>query len=226
MTLFVLGVIVGWALEYVVYTFWWKGRVAASSNSSPDCSEYEAKVSAKDREIAQLQLKLQAAATAAVAATQKEKDEKAEPVAAESDAPKEEAVKEEAPAVAEEKVAEAQENEQPKEPAPAPEKKKAAKKAAPKKAAVKKAAKPKTAAKEKVIPLEEISGIGSVIGKVLRSEGYEGAVSLADADVTKIQSIMEKAEIRLGNIPSWIDQAKLIKAGDMDGLADYKKSLK
>ena len=225
MTLFVLGVIVGWVLEYVVYTFWWKGRVAASADSSSERTEYEARISAKDREIAQLQLKLQSASTAAVAATQKDSKEITEAKKPAEPASKPVEAKAESAPPAPKKEVKAE----PK-PAETSAPKKAVKKAAPKKAVkkkaapAKKAAKPKAPSQKKVVPLEEISGIGSVIGKLLRAEGFEGAASLADADAAAVQGILEKAEVRLGNVPSWIDQAKLIKAGDMEGLAEYKKN--
>lgn len=227
MTLFVLGVIVGWGLEYIAYTFWWKGRNTPSNDASSERTEYEARLSAKDREIAQLQLKLQEASKTLVEA----KAAPAEEPQPEPEEPKKaEPVKEDKP--------EAKQTPQNPEPAEKPAEKKAApkkavKKAAPAKkapvkkaAAPKKAAKPKKAAAEKVIPLEEISGVGAVISKALAKEGYNGAASLADVDEATIMAILEKAEIRPGNIPSWIEQAKMIKAGDMDALAAYKKTLK
>ena len=58
MTIFVLGIIVGWALEYVAFNFWWKDKLNPRSGSSSERTEYEARLAAKDREIAQLQQKL------------------------------------------------------------------------------------------------------------------------------------------------------------------------
>ena len=185
MTIFVLGILVGWVLEYVAFNFWWKDKLNPRGGSS-ERTEYEARLAAKDREIAQLQQKLLSAGSET-----KDSDvpNKATP------APKAAAAKSEQPA---------------------------AKKAAPKKKA---AATKKSAKKAVGVPLDNISGIGPITNDALKAAGLGDAATLAAAKEDDVKAALEKAGARAGNIASWIEQAKLLAAGDMDALAKLKESL-
>lgn len=206
MTLFVLGILVGWALEYVAFNYWWKDKVNARNGSSSERTDYEARLAAKDREIALLQQKLQSAADDDSSAQAAPVEEKAKPV---------EVAKEPEP-----------EAKAPAKPAPVKKAKPASKKKAPakKKAAPKKKAAAKT---EKAAPisLKDVAGVGPKTEEALKVAGLGDAASLAAASEDAVKAALEKAGARAGNISSWIEQAKLLAAGDLDGLKKLKETL-
>jgi predicted flap endonuclease-1-like 5' DNA nuclease len=62
--------------------------------------------------------------------------------------------------------------------------------------------------------LTQISGIGPKISAILQNAGIINYAQLADANDNEIRQILSKAELRLGDPGSWIQQAQALTHGD------------
>lgn len=210
---FLIGVIVGWVIEWLLYQFWWKPKQpATTASSATDFSQERTRlndrISDKDAEISHLKARI---------------------AILEDRGPASKSVKPAAPA----KKAEAAKKPAPKKTTAKPKtvaKPKAA--AKPNTATKPKAAsKPKAAAKPKTAKtddLKKVSGIGPKIAELLKADGIDSFAKLAKVDIAKIQGILKTAGPRyaLADASSWSEQAQLLDEGKLDALEMLQASLK
>jgi predicted flap endonuclease-1-like 5' DNA nuclease len=74
--------------------------------------------------------------------------------------------------------------------------------------------------------LQLIEGIGPRIAAVLADHGITTFADLADAPLTRIQNILDQANLRLANPETWAEQAQLAAAGRWDDLRILQDRLK
>jgi predicted flap endonuclease-1-like 5' DNA nuclease len=74
--------------------------------------------------------------------------------------------------------------------------------------------------------LKRIEGIGPKISGLLKDAGITTFIQLADTEVSRLEQILEAADLRLANPETWPEQAKLAAAGDWDTLAQLQEDLK
>jgi predicted flap endonuclease-1-like 5' DNA nuclease len=74
--------------------------------------------------------------------------------------------------------------------------------------------------------LEIIEGIGPKIAGLLNAAGITTFAQLAEADLTRVQTILDAANLRLADPTTWAEQARLAAAGDQAGLEALKNQLK
>jgi len=204
MGVFFLGVLVGWAIEWVFFTFFWKPNQNESNAGDvneihKDCEkEHQALLTTlqdKDRDIAHLR--------ARVANLQETADRSArQQASAEKSATS-------APAV----------------PKPAGSKPEEPKTTAPKATSSKPVTQPVTrpaprkrqAGKD---DLKKVSGIGPKISELMQAEGIDSLEKLAKSSMSTLKGILEKAGTRYATADptSWPKQAELLNAGDKVGL--------
>lgn len=85
----------------------------------------------------------------------------------------------------------------------------------------------KPAAKaEKGDDLAKIEGIGPKISGVLKAAGITTFAQLAEAEVERLQEILQDADLRLAKPESWPEQAALAAAGKWDELDRLQEELK
>ena len=204
MGVFFLGVLVGWAIEWAFFTFFWKPNQNESNAGDvneihKDCEkEHQALLTTlqdKDRDIAHLR--------ARVANLQETADRSArQQASAEKSATS-------APAV----------------PKPAGSKPEEPKTTAPKATSSKQVTQPVTrpaprkrqAGKD---DLKKVSGIGPKISELMQAEGIDSFEKLAKSNMSTLKGILEKAGTRYATADpkSWPKQAELLNAGDKAGL--------
>jgi predicted flap endonuclease-1-like 5' DNA nuclease len=204
MGVFFLGVLVGWAIEWAFFTFFWKPNQNESNAGDvnevhKDCEkEHQALLTTlqdKDRDIAHLR--------ARVANLQETADRSArQQASAEKSATSASAV-----------------------PKPAGSKPEEPKKTAPKATSSKPVTQPVTrpaprkrqAGKD---DLKKVSGIGPKISELMQAEGIDNFEKLAKSNMSTLKGILEKAGTRYATADpkSWPKQAELLNAGDKAGL--------
>ena len=77
--------------------------------------------------------------------------------------------------------------------------------------------------------LKRIEGIGPKIASVLQGAGIMTYVQLADAEVGRLEEILEEADprlMRLAHPATWPEQAALAAAGEWDALQALQNELK
>jgi predicted flap endonuclease-1-like 5' DNA nuclease len=74
--------------------------------------------------------------------------------------------------------------------------------------------------------LKIIEGIGPKISKLLYDAGISTYAELAETDVSRLQEILDDADLRLGNPDTWPEQAKLAAAGEWESLDKLQDELK
>ncbi len=74
--------------------------------------------------------------------------------------------------------------------------------------------------------LTQIEGIGPKISTLLQSAGIQTFAQLADADVGRLQQILNQARLWYAQPATWPKQAGLASAGDWDRLAELQAELK
>lgn len=77
--------------------------------------------------------------------------------------------------------------------------------------------------------LKRIEGIGPKIASVLQQAGITTFVQLADAEVGRLEQILEEADprlVRLAHPVTWPEQAALAAAGEWDALQALQNELK
>ncbi len=253
MAMFLLGILFGWVIEWLLYTFWWQPRQArreadrvaeARRACEAELGQLKERLQDKDRELSHLAARvahLQQAAeqaeaagtesaaqteagaaaeaeTAAQAESEAEPDTVAEAASEAAAAPEPEAAAEpeaepeaddaaEAPSAASDSASEAaQAEDRPSGPEsagqPAPEPA----------AAPDRPADPRS--------LQAVSGIGPKIASVLAAAGIDSLERLAETPVDELRRTLEAAGSRfaLASVESWPEQARLLAAGDEEGL--------
>ena len=217
---FVLGILVGWLLEWLFFTYWIKGR---STGRFADCSglktELNTKLSTKNGEISALKAELDRVnasisegkkldvATEVTKKSSKEVNEKAasSPSATSSKKSVNKTVAKKAP-----------------------------KKAQAKKTATKPATKKKVSTKKskssKGDDLTKLSGIGFSMSAKLNELGISTFQKLSEMDDDILRDMLEASGARLNNnkeaMDTWNEQAALAAKGDFEGLKELQESLK
>jgi predicted flap endonuclease-1-like 5' DNA nuclease len=74
--------------------------------------------------------------------------------------------------------------------------------------------------------LEIIEGIGSKVSKVLKAAGINSFDDLAHANPKKVMELLKGAKLTMMDPAGWIEQAKLVAKGDMQGLKKMQDELK
>lgn len=74
--------------------------------------------------------------------------------------------------------------------------------------------------------LEIIEGIGPKIAALLKAAGIATFKQLAETDVSRLNGILNEANLRIADPASWPEQARLAAAGKMDELDALQNSLK
>jgi len=74
--------------------------------------------------------------------------------------------------------------------------------------------------------LKIIEGIGPKISSVLQESGISTYEALANTSVSRLEEILDHADIRLGNPNTWPEQAKFAAAGEWDSLDTLQDELK
>jgi len=205
MSAFFLGIIVGWAIEWVFFTYYWKPNQNETGFGSNDAIREECEkerqellttLQDKDRDISHLR--------ARVANLQEVTDRISPPqtttertVATPSPTPSPKAtptLPKDAPS-----------------PTPQPVTRPAPNKSTPGKN-----------------DLKRVSGIGPKISELLVAEAIDSLAVLAKTDLSTLKSILEKAGMHYATADpsSWPDQAKLLNIGDKEGHAKLIDTLK
>jgi|GEM_PF-4973198 len=203
MKYFLLGVVVGWVIEWLLYQIWWKpGHHQKGSSGAGDFSQERKRLSnkiiEKDAEISHMKARI---------AMLEERGPRSRSVTPEKQT-----------TVAAPKVA------TPKAATP----KTAAKKTETKKPAARKAVAAKPKASKKPDDLKKVSGVGPKIAGLLKDDGIDTFAKLGKTDSAKIQAILKKAGPRyaLADVSSWSEQAQLLDEGKLDALELLQASLK
>jgi predicted flap endonuclease-1-like 5' DNA nuclease len=205
MSAFFLGIIVGWAIEWVFFTYYWKPNQNITDFGNNDAIREECEkerqelltaLQDKDRDISHLR--------ARVANLQEVTDRVSPP----------QATTEQTAVI----------------PPPAPSPKTAP---TPPKDSLSPAPQPVTRpAPNKSVSgkndLKRISGIGPKISELLVAENIDSLAVLAKTDLSTLKSILEKAGTRYATADpsSWPDQAELLNNGDKEGHAKLIDTLK
>jgi hypothetical protein len=71
-----------------------------------------------------------------------------------------------------------------------------------------------------------IEGIGPKVAKVLNAAGILSFDDLARANPAKVTELLKAAKLTMMDPAGWIEQAKLVAKGDMDGLKKMQDELK
>lgn len=232
---FVLGILVGWLLEWLFFTYWIKGR---STGKFADCSGFKSELSAKNDEISSLKAELANARESASKSNNLDASKENKGSLEEAKENKKSASAKPASKGASSKtVSEAKENVR-KKPASSTSasstkkntpNKKVAKKAAAKKAPTKKAVAKKSKF-ESGDDFTKLTGIGPSITTKLHELDITTFQKLSEMDDDILRDMLEASGARLNNnkedIDSWNEQAALAAKGDFDGLKKLQDSLK
>ncbi|MBN1537616.1 MAG: DUF4332 domain-containing protein [Anaerolineales bacterium] len=74
--------------------------------------------------------------------------------------------------------------------------------------------------------LEIVEGIGPKIAGLLKDAGITTFKQLAETDVSRLEKILDEANLRIADPASWPEQAGLAAAGKMDELKALQDALK
>ena len=74
--------------------------------------------------------------------------------------------------------------------------------------------------------LEIVEGIGPKIAALLNTAGIVTFTQLAETDISRLNTILNEANLRIADPESWPEQARLAAAGKMDELEVLQNSLK
>jgi len=74
--------------------------------------------------------------------------------------------------------------------------------------------------------LERIEGIGPKISKLLQEAGIATFEQLAATEVSRLEQILQDADLRLADPATWPEQARLAAAGDWKALDALQEDLK
>lgn len=74
--------------------------------------------------------------------------------------------------------------------------------------------------------LELIEGIGPKISALLKSAGITTFKQLAATEVSRLQKILDDADLRIADPATWPEQARLAAAGKLDELEAMQSELK
>ncbi len=249
---FVLGILVGWLLEWLFFTFWIKGR---SSGKFADCTSLKAELETKNKEISALKSHLESTQKALERtevvksqsnATKKQADTKAESVSTstsgtstvaskpkdkeDSKGTKKETAKKETTAKEKNKPVKKAAAKKPTEKNNQVAKKPVAKKAPAKKSSTKTAKNTPAKKAKKGDDLTKLSGIGPSMASKLKELGIDTFKKLADMDDDILRDMLEASGARLNNnkeaMDTWNEQAALADKGDFDGLKKLQEMLK
>ncbi|RUM94150.1 MAG: hypothetical protein DSZ28_04700 [Thiothrix sp.] len=205
---FFLGILVGWAIEWVFFTYFWKpnqneasSEVAGEIHKDCEKEHHELLMSLKDkdRDISHLH--------ARIANLQEETDRSA----------RQQASAEKSAATASSGSSKAAD--------PKPTEPKAS------------SSKPVTQPVTRPAPrksstgnddLKKVSGIGPKISELIKAEGIDSFAKLAKSDMSTLKSILEKAGTRYATADpqSWPKQAELLNSGDKEGLKKLVAALR
>jgi len=233
---FVLGILVGWLLEWLFFTYWIKGR---STGKFADCSGLKLELTAKNKEISDLKADLVSASATDEKVLTVESAEK-KPV----DSTKTSSVKASSatnnkdqksvkPSAPSSKPSTATKNETLKKSATqkTTATKKSPPKASPKKAkSTSKIATVKKTNKSTGDDFTKLSGIGPSISAKLNELGISTFQKLSEMDDDILRDMLEESGARMNNnkeaMDTWNEQAALAAKGDFEGLKKFQKSLK
>ena len=73
--------------------------------------------------------------------------------------------------------------------------------------------------------LKKIEGIGPKVASILNENGILTFVQLAEADVDKLNEMLDAASLQMMDPATWPEQAKLAAAGDWDALQKLQDEL-
>jgi len=74
--------------------------------------------------------------------------------------------------------------------------------------------------------LQRIEGIGPKISRLLSEAGIASFADLASAEVSRLKTLLEEANIRLADPATWPEQARLAAAGRWEELSALQSRLK
>jgi len=227
---FVLGVLVGWLIAWVYYTFWIK------PNSDGDCSSIQAELDLKNKQIASLQTQISSASQSENSDSQTKQKEKQTAAAAKGSVAKTTTAKKagskKSTSTASKKKATANNKSttNANKTATTTKKTKAVSKPPAKKAA---SAKKTTAAKRSKAggdDFTKLSGIGPSMSAKLKSIGINSFEKLAATDDDVLRKKLEEAGARMNNnkdvMDSWNEQATLAAKGEFAELKKMQEALK
>jgi len=79
---------------------------------------------------------------------------------------------------------------------------------------------------ENIDDLKVIEGIGPKISRVLQEAEISTYEELANTSVSRLEEVLDDANLHLGNPTTWPEQAKLAAAGKWDSLDQLQDELK
>ena len=79
---------------------------------------------------------------------------------------------------------------------------------------------------ENLDDLKIIEGIGPKISSVLQEAGISTYEALANSSISRLEEILDDADLHLGNPTTWPEQAKLAAEGKWDSLERLQDQLK
>ncbi len=208
---FFLGMLVGWAIEWIFFTYFWKpsqdeAMAMAADGIDEDCEKERQKLLSnlrdKDRDISHLQARI---------ANLQEATDRSARQQVNTEKPASKASSAAAPA-----TPVASESTPPKVSTPSKPMTQPVTRPAPSK---------RQAGKD---DLKKVSGIGPKISELMRAEGIDSFEKLAKTDMLTLKSILEKAGTRYATADprSWPKQAELLNAGDKEGLEKFVAELR
>ncbi len=71
--------------------------------------------------------------------------------------------------------------------------------------------------------LTQLAGINAAIQQALQAAGITTFARLAEADLAKLRQILQEAGLPVGNLETWLEQARLAASGDWQALAEWKE---
>ena len=201
MGIFVLGILAGWLLEWLFFTYWIKGR---STGKFADCSGLQTELAAKNKEISALKADLNSLKESTVSTTNDIDDAKLTVKRASEKLSKQ-------AKTANKKSAKSKSST-------------ASKKATPKKVASKKSN------KVTGDNFTKISGIGPSLSIKLNELGITTFQKLSEIDEDILRDMLEASGAKMNNnkyvMQTWNEQAALAAKNDFKGLKKLQKSLK
>lgn len=225
---FVLGILFGWLLEWLFFTYWIKGR-SSGRFADIDCSNVKSKLAEKESEISALKAELQSANQQVQSVSVSPSASVAEKSDSSSD--KKSAATTKKPSVNTASKAKSATDKKTSDKQIAKTVKKATSKPKSKsKASVAKNPKATTGAKKKGDDFTKLTGIGPSMSNKLKSLGITTFKKLSEMDDNILRAQLVEAGAKLNNnkeaIDSWNEQAALAEKGDFDGLKKLQESLK
>ena len=228
---FVLGILVGWLLEWLFFTYWIKGR---STGRFADCSGLQTELGAKNKEISALKADLNSLKESTVSTTNDIDDAKLTEKRASEKLSKQ-------AKTAEKEVTIKEKTSSTKSSSNKPDTSKSKNKTANKKSAKSKSstaskkATPKKLASKKLNKVTgdnftKISGIGPSLSIKLNELGITTFQKLSEIDEDILRDMLEASGAKMNNnkyaMQTWNEQAALAAKNDFKGLKKLQKSLK